>query len=142
VVVKNDDSGEVMLILTRDADLLVPMIRLCDQTRHEGLNGQTQLEKWPYSQMLQNLGMEIEKKEAFEPEIGQMMLENARKMGLYQKILEIPPQAKRLANERNLKLVEWELTGLLNSLGQEIEKMTGSKYPVKRDEQYYADLYG
>lgn len=69
------------------------------------------------------------------------MLKNARRMGMDQKIFEIPPQAKRLANERDLKLRRWELSSLLESLGLEIENILGTGYPAKRDEKYYTSLY-
>ncbi|TGC09367.1 hypothetical protein [Methanolobus halotolerans] len=138
---KNDDSGKVMLILTKEANLLVPMIKLCDKTRYDVLRGKMHLEKWTYSEILRQLGMEIENKDGRDSEAGSLMFENAKRMGIYEKIIEMPSAARKVASERGLKLSNWELTGLLDSLGLEIEKITGTEYPVQREENYYANLY-
>ncbi|WP_342304932.1 hypothetical protein [Methanolobus sp. ZRKC5] len=137
---ENDNSGKIMLDLAKELDLLVPIIKLCDETRFAGLKGKVHLKQWRYNGMLRHMGLKIEGKSKGKLKAGELMVKNAKNAGLYDEIIKMPEKAKKIASEKDLKISIWELNGLLNSLGLEIEKIVGTKFPVPKEDQKYREL--
>lgn len=134
------ESGKEILALSIKSKLLVPIINLCDDTRHEGLNGNTQLKKWTYNGMLREFSRTVEGK-GIHTTSGELMKQNAEKNNLLEWIEELTKKTHNIGIEKRITMDnQWGMEGLLPSLGNEIEKIIGSKYPEKRSVAYYTEL--